>query len=213
VGTQITQAVGLAWAARLRGADVPALVFFCDGATRSSDFYTGLNFAGVSRAPLIPICRNNGWATSTPVVRQTASWGFAVKARAYRLKGEQVDGGDVVAVLSAVREARARASRAEGGTLVEAVTTPPWTEANANDQEHDPLVRMRRYLEFRGIWTAARDEPNDASRTAEIKDAFAVAEGASRRNDESLFDHVSADLPRHLQEQRRDLIQSTGARR
>jgi|HubBroStandDraft_1064217.scaffolds.fasta_scaffold01598_8 pyruvate dehydrogenase E1 component subunit alpha len=212
-GTQITHAVGVGWAARLRGADVAALVFFGDGATSRSDFHTGLNFAGVSRAPLVAICRNNGWATSTPVARQTTSQGFAVKALAYGLKGVQVDGSDVVAVLSAVREARARASRGEGGTLVEAVTTPRWTEANANDQAQDPLVRMRRHLEFRGVWTAERDAQNNASLTAEIDDAFAAAEGAAPPNDESLFDHVYAELPWHLQQQRRDLIRSTGARR
>ncbi len=212
-GTQIPHAVGVAWAARLRGTDVGALVFFGDGATSRSDFHTGLNFAGVSRAPLIAICRNNGWATSTPVARQTASHGFAVKALAYGLRGVQVDGSDVVAVLSAVREARARATRGEGGTLVEAVTTPRWTEANANDQAQDPLARMRRHLEFRGVWTAERDEQNNASLTAEIDDAFTAAEGAAGPNNESFFDHVYAELPQHLQEQRRGFIRSSGARR
>ena len=46
--------------------DVAALVFFGDGATSSGDFHTGLNFAGVTRAPVVAVCRNNGWATSTP---------------------------------------------------------------------------------------------------------------------------------------------------
>jgi pyruvate dehydrogenase E1 component alpha subunit len=212
-GTQIPHAVGVAWAARLRAKDVAALVFLGDGATSSSDFHTGLNFAGVSRAPVIAICRNNGWATSTPVARQTASQGVAVKALAYGLAGVQVDGSDVVAVLYAVREARARASRGEGGTLLEAVTTPRWAEANAERSARDPLARMRRHLEFRGVWTAERDDRNDASLTAEIEDAFAAAEVAARPSKESLFDHVYASLPQHLQEQRHDLSRSTGARR
>ncbi|HEX3770319.1 MAG TPA: thiamine pyrophosphate-dependent enzyme, partial [Polyangiaceae bacterium] len=101
-GTQIPHAVGVAWAARVRREDVAALVFFGEGATSSADFHTGLNFAGVTRAPVLAVCRNNGWATSTPAARQTASEGFAIKALAYGLRGVRVDGGDVTAVLGVV---------------------------------------------------------------------------------------------------------------
>jgi pyruvate dehydrogenase E1 component alpha subunit len=213
VGTQIPHAVGVAWAARLRGKDVAALVFFGEGATSSSDFHTGLNFAGVSRAPLVAVCRNNGWAASTPAAKQTASQGFAVKALAYGLRGVRVDGGDVVAVLGAVREARARGSRGEGGTLVEAVTTPRWTETPMAGSARDPLTRMRRHLEFRGIWNTEREEQVRASMVIDVDAAFAEAEAAKGPSGESLFENVYAELPGHLLEQRRDFLRgSTGAR-
>jgi 2-oxoisovalerate dehydrogenase E1 component alpha subunit len=80
VGTHIGHAVGAAWAARIRKADVASLVYFGDGATSSGDFHTSLNFAGVTKAPIVAVCRNNGWATSTPASKQTASQGFAIKA-------------------------------------------------------------------------------------------------------------------------------------
>ncbi len=67
-GTHISHAAGVAWAARVRKDDVAALAFFGEGATSSADFHTGLNFAGVTRSPLIAVCRNNGWATSMPRV-------------------------------------------------------------------------------------------------------------------------------------------------
>ena len=114
VGTQIPHAVGVAWAASMRKVDVAALVFFGEGATSSPDFHTGLNFAGVTRAPVVALCRNNGWATSTPASKQTASAGFAVKAVAYGLRGVRVDGADVVPVLGAARDARARAAAGLG---------------------------------------------------------------------------------------------------
>jgi pyruvate dehydrogenase E1 component alpha subunit len=194
VGTQIPHAVGVAWAARMQKADVAALVFFGEGATSCGDFHAGLNFAGVTRAPVVAVCRNNGWATSTPASKQTASVGFAVKALAYGLRGVRVDGTDVVAVLSVVREARARASAGLGGTLVEAVV--PKNEAV------DPVARTRRHLESRGLWDAEREHRLTLEMAADVDRAIAEAQAAERPARETLFDDVYAELPWHLQEQR-----------
>ncbi len=185
-GTQIPHAVGVAWAARMRKEDVAALVFFGDGATSSGDFHTGLNFAGVTRAPVLAVCRNNGWATSTPASRQTASPGFAVKAVAYGLRGVRVDGGDVVAVVSVVREARARASAGEGGTLIEAVTEP--RRENEPDESwslRDPIARMRRYLEARGLTSREREELLAAEVQADVERAVTEALEAAMPGRES----------------------------
>jgi pyruvate dehydrogenase E1 component alpha subunit len=59
IGTQITQAVGFSWAAKLKKEDVVSGVYFGEGATSSADFHTGLNFAGVYKAPVVFLCRNN----------------------------------------------------------------------------------------------------------------------------------------------------------
>ena len=60
VGTQIPQAVGVARAARILGHDTVAAVYFGEGTASPGDFHVGLNFAGVWKAPVIFICRNNG---------------------------------------------------------------------------------------------------------------------------------------------------------
>src|SRR5205814_2939091 len=65
---------------------------------------------------------NNGWAISLPVTKQTASETIAEKAVAYGMPGMRVDGNDALAVYRATREARERALRGEGPTLIEAVT-------------------------------------------------------------------------------------------
>ena len=143
VGTQITHAVGAAWAARARKADAVALVLFGEGATSTGDFHTGLNFAGVTRAPVVAVCRNNGAALSTPAARQTATAGFAEKAVAYGLRGVRVDGTDVAAVVAVCREARTRAAAGRGGTLVEAVLH--------GEERPDPIARARQALEARGL--------------------------------------------------------------
>ncbi|HEX7454089.1 MAG TPA: thiamine pyrophosphate-dependent enzyme, partial [Polyangiaceae bacterium] len=53
VGTQITQAVGFSWGAKIDGKDVASLVYFGDGATSSTDFHSGMNFAGVFKVPVV----------------------------------------------------------------------------------------------------------------------------------------------------------------
>ncbi len=194
VGTHIPHAVGAAWAARITKRDAAALVYFGEGATSSGDFHTGLNFAGVTKAPVVAVCRNNGWATSTPAAKQTASAGFAVKAVAYGLRGVRVDGADVVAVLSVVREARARAAAGEGGTLVEAVI-PGVDRA-------DPVARMRKHLESRSAWDAQREQRLVAEVRADVDRAIGEARAAAAPERESLFDDVYAELPWHLKEQR-----------
>jgi len=66
IATGMTQAVGAAWAARIRRDDMVPLSFFGDGSTSAHDFHTGLNFAAVERLPVVFACRNNGWAISVP---------------------------------------------------------------------------------------------------------------------------------------------------
>jgi TPP-dependent pyruvate/acetoin dehydrogenase alpha subunit len=194
VGTHIPHAVGAAWAARIRRTGAASLVFFGEGATSSGDFHTGLNFAGVTRAPVIAVCKNNGFAMSTPASKQTASSGFAVKSLAYGLRGVRVDGADVVAVLSVVREARARAIAGEGGTLVEAVIP--------GKDVADPVARMRRHLESRGLGGPEREERLVAEVTADIERALAEAAEAEKPARVTLFDDVYAEPPWHLSEQR-----------
>jgi 2-oxoisovalerate dehydrogenase E1 component alpha subunit len=67
IGTQMTQAVGFGWAAKMQGENLATLVYFGEGATSSSEFHNAMNFAGVYKTPTVFLCRNNGWAISVPV--------------------------------------------------------------------------------------------------------------------------------------------------
>ena len=80
IATQIPQAVGAAWAARIKKEEMVSLVYFGEGATSANDFHTGLNLAGVHKVPVVFVCRNNGWAISVPREVQTGSETIAQKA-------------------------------------------------------------------------------------------------------------------------------------
>ena len=77
LAAQIPHAVGLAWGLRHQGSDGVVCVYFGDGASSEGDAHEALNLAGVRRAPVVFVLKNNGWAISTPVRKQTAAASFA----------------------------------------------------------------------------------------------------------------------------------------
>ncbi len=85
------------------------------------------------RAPLVLLCNNNQWAISTPLSAQTAAEALVDKAAGYGIPGARVDGGDVLAVYEATRQAVERARAGEGPTLIEAVTYRAAPHATADD--------------------------------------------------------------------------------
>lgn len=219
VGTQITQAVGFSWGAKIDGKDVASLVYFGDGATSSTDFHSGMNFAAVFKVPVVFLCRNNGWAISVPAERQTATRTFAEKAAAYGIPGVRVDGNDIFAVVSVVREAVRRGEQGLGPTLIEAVTYRMGGHSTSDDPnryrptddlkpwaERDPLARLRQYLERHKAW----DDRAEQALIADIDQRFRAAVAVSERTPppplESIFEDVYQKPPWHLQEQRAELL-------
>ncbi len=214
IGTHIPQAVGAAYAFKLRGEDHVSLVSFGDGGTSSLGFHSGMNFAGVWKAPVIFLCQNNGWAISCPSDHQTASDGFAIKAAAYGMPGITVDGNDLLAVHQVVSEAAERARKGEGPTLIEARTYRMGGHSTSDDPtkyvpaeelakwaEKDPVERFRRYLAKRGLWDEALEERLQAEVSAEVRDAAKVAENTPGPGLETIFSDVYAQLPPHLRRQ------------
>ncbi|HUL61153.1 MAG TPA: thiamine pyrophosphate-dependent enzyme [Anaeromyxobacteraceae bacterium] len=219
IATQIPQAVGAAWAARLKGDEMVALSYFGEGATSANDFHTGLNIAAVRKVPVVFVCRNNGWAISVPRDKQTAAETIAQKAIAYGMRGERVDGNDLVAVHNATRRARARAAAGEGPTLLECVTYRMEGHSTSDDprayrpmelvepwRKKDPILRLRLFLERRGLLDAAAEERLRGEVRAEIQAALAEAEAfAPKPPVESLFEHVYAEPLWPQREQLREL--------
>jgi len=219
VGTQITQAVGLAWAAKLQKRDEAALVYFGDGATSSGEFHSGMNFAGVFRVPVVFFLRNNGWAISVPVERQTASRTFAEKGAAYGVPGVRVDGNDMFAVVSVTRRALADATRGDGPTLIEALTYRMGGHSTSDDPnryrgqdmlepwvDRDPIERLRRFLVQQGLWDKRQEEELNADVDRRFREAVTVSERTLPPPLETMFEDVYAEPPWHLVEQRAELL-------
>jgi pyruvate dehydrogenase E1 component alpha subunit len=141
-------AVGMAWAFKLRGERRCSLSFFGDGATSVGDWHEAMNLAGLHRVPAIFVLEHNGYAYSTPSVRQ-----FVVdpleRAAVYGIAGIAVDGNDVEAVFDAVRQARERALDGGGPTLIAAQTMRMHGHGAHDDASYVPAAQLE-------LW-AARD--------------------------------------------------------
>jgi pyruvate dehydrogenase E1 component alpha subunit len=214
IATQLPHAMGLAWAARIKGDDVVVLGCLGDGATSEEDFHVAANFAGVYRVPLVLFCQNNQWAISTPVTLQTAAPTMAVKAAAYGFGGVRCDGNDVLAVFGCVRDAVERARRGDGPTLIEALTYRVSAHSSSDDpsryrdekvtelwRARDPLARFRTWLTAQGLLDAATDERLRAEIDAEVRDAVAKEEHVGPPALETIVEDVLAEVPWHLQEE------------
>jgi 2-oxoisovalerate dehydrogenase E1 component alpha subunit len=223
IGTQIPQAVGAGLAAKLSGRDDVMLTFFGEGATSSNDFHTGMNFAGVWKAPVVFLCRNNQWAISVPREKQCAAATFADKAAGYGMPGVRVDGNDLFAMYATMQGALARARRGEGPTFIEAVTYRITGHSTSDDPKvyrkdaevepwraKDPLVRLRKYLFARGAWSDARDEQTRLRMDEECRAAIAAAEAAPLPAVPTMFSDVYAELPWHLREQQAEVLSNQG---
>ncbi len=225
IGTQITQAVGFAWAAKTRKEDLVALTYFGEGATSSSEFHNGMNFAGVFKAPTVFFCRNNGWAISVPAERQTASESFAVKGIAYGIPGVRCDGNDIFAVYKCTRDAVAHASSGKGPILIEAMTYRLSGHSTSDDpkayrkegevefwKKRDPIARLHKHVLLNKLWDDDKQRMLDAQIDSQIKDAVAAAEKIAPPSLESMFEDVFAEPPWHLQEQRTALLNGPRAK-
>jgi pyruvate dehydrogenase E1 component alpha subunit len=219
IGTQLPQAVGAAWAARLKGDDTVVMAYLGDGATSSSDFHVAMNFAGVFRAPVVFVCQNNHWSISMRTDQQTASESIAIKAQAYGFPGEKVDGNDVEAVFEATSRAVARARAGQGPTLIEAVTYRMGAHSSSDDptryrdpkevevwKTRDPIDRLHARLVKAKAWDAARDEQLRATLLEEVNAAIKEAEALPPPAPETLFEDLYVQPPWSLDEQRSEFL-------
>ena len=208
IATHVPHAVGLAWGSRLKGEDRVAVAYFGDGATSEGAFHEGATFAGVLKAPAILFCNNNQWAISTPLEAQTAAPTLADKAIGYGMPGVRVDGGDVLAVYEATREAVTRARAGEGPTFIEAVTYRAAPHATADDpsiyidservreeKENECVGRFERYLLRRGVLDGVRAEEIKQEALELMRTGIAEAEAEPAAEPDLVFEHAYADPP------------------
>jgi pyruvate dehydrogenase E1 component alpha subunit len=208
VGTQISQAVGAAYALRAKKEPGVALAFFGDGATSTNDFHAGLNFAAVFQLPAVFLCVNNRWAISVPVERQTASKTLAEKAAEYGIAGRRVDGTDFVAVFRAVTEALERSRAGKGPSLIEFPVYRMTPHSSSDDPgryqpadwmeraaRFDPVARLERWMYEQSLLSPELGTSVHEQAEQEVRAAIRAAEVAPPPSRESLTEDVYASAP------------------
>ncbi|EOX92579.1 hypothetical protein QUC31_003715 [Theobroma cacao] len=225
IATQIPHAVGAAYSLKMDKKDACVVTYFGDGGTSEGDFHAALNFAAVTEAPVIFICRNNGWAISTPTSDQFRSDGIAVRGQAYGVQSIRVDGNDALAMYSAVHTARKMAVNEHRPILIEAVTYRVGHHSTSDDSTkyrpaeeiewwrmaRDPVTRFRKWVESNGWWSSEAETQLRSSIRNQLLHAIQMAEKVEKPPVEELFTDVYDDLPSNLREQEK-LLRETISR-
>lgn len=215
IATQTLHAAGSAMAFKIRHEPRCALAYIGDGGTSEGSFYEAINLAGAKHLPIVFVVVNNKWAISVPIEEQTAAQTLAQKAIAAGIPGVQVDGNDVLAVRDTVGKALENARSGGGPMVIEALsyrlsdhtTADDATRYRSNEEVQEawkvePLVRVRAYLQSRGLLDEAREQAMKAEYAAEVEAAVKEYLATPKQQVDSMFDYLFANPPRYVDGQK-----------
>lgn len=186
----LTVAAGVGLSINLRHSGQVCLCFFGDGAANRGPFHEALNLAVIWKLPVIFLCENNGWASSTAHRYACAVSDVAVRAAGYGLRGVIVDGMDALEVYGAVREAVERARAGGGPAFIEAKVVR-WQGHYEGDPQgyrdraeiadgkaRDPIARLGTKLATEGVLAPEQPAAMHREAQAEMDRAVAFAESS-----------------------------------
>ncbi len=203
VGGGYTLATGAALAIKMQKRDEVAVVFFGDGASNRGTFHEAANMAAVWKLPVIFVCENNEWASTTPYTTTTSVRDIADRAVGYGMPGIIVDGNDVFEVYNAAKEAVERARQGGGPTLIEAKTyrikghfvgDPEMyrtkEEVRERFEKNDPIKRFeKKVLSEKLMKQEEMDRIRDKARKT-VEDALEFARNSSYPDPEELYEDL-----------------------
>ncbi len=178
-----------------------------------------------SPASTIPTPFSSARTTNTQSVclltKQTRAETIAQKAVAYGITGVRVDGNDALAVYQVTKEAADRARKAEGPTLIEAAYHRVGPHTMAGDDpgryrtkeeeeswtsKRDPLNRMRKYLEAKGLWSDEEEEKTVEEWMNEMNETIKKVEKMPKGTVADLIDDLYTETPAILKKQKDEYL-------
>ena len=119
-GVPLAAGMGLAFKMQKSGQVVAC--FFGDGAVAEGAFHEGVNLAAIWSLPVVLVCENNLYGASTRIDKVMRVPSIAARAASYGIRGETVDGNDVLAVYEAAGQAITECRDGKGPVLLELLT-------------------------------------------------------------------------------------------
>jgi TPP-dependent pyruvate/acetoin dehydrogenase alpha subunit len=190
LGDLIPVMAGFGLGARMQGRTAVTMTYIGDGGTSTGAFHEGMNFAAVQKLPLVVIAEDNKYAYSTPTSRQMAIARIDLRADAYGIPHEMVDGTDVLAVYESARRAVDRARAGAGPTLIGVDVMRMKGHAEHDDQRYvpqalldewrarDPLAKYRGWLIAEGVASGTDLDEIDAMSHGYAEDEAQLADNA-----------------------------------
>lgn len=205
VGGGFPIAAGAGLSVRLRRTAQVVVCFFGDGASNRGTFHEALNVASAWRLPVVFVCENNGFGSTTPYSAVTgpvdesgrdAPWPVhsltrvSDRAAAYGMPGWTVDGNDVMQVFEAAAVAVQRARAGEGPSLLECLTyrikghyvgDPEKYRSKAEVEgfwAKEPVARFRQSVLSSDLVSQEEFDRADTEARGEVERAVAFAEAS-----------------------------------
>jgi 2-oxoisovalerate dehydrogenase E1 component alpha subunit len=197
-----------------------AVAYFGEGAASEGDFHGALNFAATRDCPVIFICRNNGYAISTPTAQQYRGDGIASRGIGYGIETLRVDGTDIFAVYEATKEARRRALEGGGRPILLEFMSYRISHHSTSDDSFayrnrdevsgwkirdNPISRLKKWLEKKSLWDEEQDKETRIQIRRDILRELAAAEKEKKPPLSTIFDDVYADLSEEQEAQKQEL--------
>jgi TPP-dependent pyruvate/acetoin dehydrogenase alpha subunit len=190
VGGGMPVAVGVGLSCKMRKTDNVVVCFLGDGATNEGAFHESMNAAAIWNLPVIFACENNLYGASTHISQVTKIKDLAVRADAYGMPWEIVDGNDVIKVNDAAERAIERARSGTGPTFLELKTYRRCGHSR-NDScgyrdkkeekewfEKDPLTICRNYILEKKLGTVQNLEAIEKKVLEQIENAVEYAKSS-----------------------------------
>jgi 2-oxoisovalerate dehydrogenase E1 component alpha subunit len=197
-----------------------AVCYFGEGAASEGDFHAALNIAATRSCPVVFICRNNGYAISTPTLEQYRGDGIASRGLGYGIDTIRVDGNDIWAVREVTKRARELALKGGGRpVLIEAMSYRISHHSTSDDsfayrarvevedwkRRDNPITRLRKYLEKKGLWDEDKEKDARARLRKDVLQAFNDAEKEKKPPLRSMFEDVYEEMTPTTKAQMKEL--------
>ena len=187
VAGMIPVAAGAALSAKMRGTDQVTICFLGDGATNSGRFHESVNLAAVWDLPVIYVVENNLYGESTSLSAVCKLKDLSVRAAAYGISGETIDGNDILLVRDTVGAAVDKARQGKGPSLIECKTYRQHGHFEGDPQiykpkgeaeawlKKDPILLFKDQLIKKKVMTQKTAEAIEQEIAAEIERAVQFA--------------------------------------
>ena len=187
LGPQLGIADGIALANKLKKEEKATIVFTGDGGASEGDFHESLNVAAVWDLPVIFTVENNSWGLSTPSNEQFRCKQFIDKGIGYGMDAFQIDGNNILEVISTIRQIAASIRQKPRPFLLECMTfrmrgheeasgTKYYPEGIQDEwNKKDPVVNYELYLKEQGLLTEEMVEEFTSEIKKEIQDGLDIA--------------------------------------
>jgi 2-oxoisovalerate dehydrogenase E1 component len=219
LGPQLALAGGVGLASKIRDEKKATLVFTGDGGASEGDFHEALNVASVWDLPVIFAIENNCWGLSTPSNEQFRCKQFIDKGIGYGMEAIQINGNNILEVISTVRKIAEDMRKNPKPVLLELMTfrmrgheeasgTKYYPEGLQEEWEaYDPLTNFTEYLLGEKVLTEEVIDAYTVEIKKEIQDGLDIAFA-----EEDIVPNAEAELKDLFAEYTQVVTEATGAK-